>query len=152
MDANTRTYGPVETREKLGIDATKRRLYTVILEDIVAGEKPVELTRFNLDENYHRLILHMIEHLKDRGYEVDGVDVDNLKRRTRKQYIEMSFRSKRKTGLFRNKTEYGKTHTLWLGYTGDRSVLREVSFKIDGRLYPPNPALHEVYTIVKNKK
>ncbi len=145
-------YDSVETSDKLVLDATKKRLYTVILDDSIAGEKPVEPTRFDLDGNYHRLIRHIIEYFVDNGYEVVGPDIDGLKWLTRVQYIEMTFRSKRKTGFFRKNTEYGKTHTLWVGYIGNRPILREVGLKIDGKLYTPNPALQEVYSIVDNRK
>lgn len=153
MGRNTGIYGSGEYNDRKVIDAMKERLYSVVLDDSKDGKKSVELTRFDLDENYHRLIRHIIDYLKDNEYEVDSsTDMENLKRWDRKEYFEISFRSRRKTGLFRNKIEYGNTHTLWMGYTGDRSILREVGFKIDGRSYTPNPALQEVYTIVRNRK
>ncbi|MBN2110952.1 MAG: hypothetical protein JW705_07715, partial [Methanosarcinaceae archaeon] len=127
--------------------------YCVIYNNNAVGKKCVELNRFELDADYHHLIRHIIDHLKDNRYEVNiNTNLDNLKMWDRRQSFEISFKLSRKTGLFRNKAEYGDTHILWIGYTGDRPIMKNVSFKIDGRLYAPNPALQEIYKIVRNRK
>ncbi|MBN2110987.1 MAG: hypothetical protein JW705_07895 [Methanosarcinaceae archaeon] len=127
--------------------------YCVIFDEKKVDKKFIELSRYDLDENYYRLFRHIIYYLRDNKYEVNGgTDIENKKLWGKKQSFEISFRLKRKAGLFGNKTEYGDTHTLWIGYTGNRAVIREVGVKIDGRPYAPGPALKEIYNIVRNRK
>lgn len=127
--------------------------YNVILYEGKIIKKSIELNRFELNENYYPLIRQIIDYLKDNRYEVDGSTyMENPKHLRQRQSFEISFRSRRKTGLFRNKTKYGATHTLWIGYTEGETILREVIFKIDGKPCFPNPALKEIYTIVRNRK
>ena len=126
--------------------------YTVIIDDS-SGREMVELSRFDLDENYHRLAIYIIHYLMNRGYDVNSsTDLKKLNNRERHSYFEISFRSKKKTGFFKNKIEYGKMHTLWIGHKEDRVILKEIVFKLDGNNYTPNPALQAIYRIVGNKE
>ena len=125
--------------------------YTVVLKDI-GGKKQVELSRFDLNKNYHVLVINLICDLMDSGYDVSRTDMNKLKDWEKHSYFEISFRSKKKTGLLKKKIEYGKMHTLWIGHTDDRVTMNEVIFKLDGNNYPPNPAFKTIYRIVENKE
>jgi hypothetical protein len=125
--------------------------YTVVLKDI-GGKKQVELSRFDLDKNYHILALNIIRYLMDSGYDVSKTDMKKLNDWEKHSYHEISFRSKKKAGLLKNKIEYGKMHTLWIGHKEGRVTLKEVVLKLDGNNYLPNPALQAIYRIVGNKE
>jgi hypothetical protein len=126
--------------------------YTVMLEDD-SGKGMVELPRFDLDEKYHHLILNIISYLMDKGYDVSSsTHLKKTKTREPYSYFEIFFKSKKKTGFFKNKIKYGKTHTLWIGYEVDKPIMNKVIFILDGNKYMPNPALKEIYRIAGNRE
>lgn len=130
-----------------------KKSYNVIITDIHGEKKPLELSRLNLDENYHRFIRYVAAFLVGSGYDVkSSTDIKDPKQRERRVFYELSFRSKTKTGLLRKKTEYGRMHSFWVGHNKDSPILNEIVFKIDGKQVAPGSVLKAISQMVENRE
>ncbi|WP_340818863.1 hypothetical protein [Methanolobus sp. WCC4] len=127
--------------------------YSLVINDKNGRKEQIELSRFEMDEKYHRFVRHIAAYLVDKGYEVkSSTDIKNPVQGSRRLFYELSYRSKTTTGLFRKKTEYGKMHTFWVGHDKGKPALNEVIFKIDGKQIAANSALKAVYQMAENRE